>query len=547
MVIGPVAVQSNLPRPPFSKEVKNKLPVQENVGNFDVPNKQPLPGYPDYGNLLPPPPNKSLTSLSLKYPELYSVPLSSKYPELCSSPGQYDLPLFPVDTPNTIPNVPINFKQESHSEQEQPTDKAINSSNFDFLSFGEADFSLSSLLTLSTPANKEVETSNSIGDVPLDLFDLQPMDDLDMLNPLPNDSQLLDGIHYWHGLHKDSKVDMVAKEPQATVHPYPFTYNFPSVEPKKSQESSVVDVPMTYDSPMPYDNTLLSGKFEALSEASPASSVSSPMIEDAPLVHSNTPGNTEKWQQDLFEKTFNLSDIAGEFMLPPPNKRQEESPSSVYYWPLDHKPQVVPLISPKQEEESSPPVASMECTQSPIPEKVPEERGKMLKNKSKPTLLFGKDEGEIIGKLLGPKQGVRSKPITRDKLVSIPVEEFNQLLEQAQLTEIEVAFMKEWRRRGKNKAAAQIARKRKREEVSDLDQEVQAMHQQKDELQKEYDRLRSLIESLKERCTTAEDKLFQRYNESVLEPVSRTTHRIHIVDDDQLLLIPRVSSKTHNN
>ena len=99
--------------------------------------------------------------------------------------------------------------------------------------------------------------------------------------------------------------------------------------------------------------------------------------------------------------------------------------------------------------------------------------------------------------MLAPNIQSQKYPITRDTLITIPVEEFNQLLEQAELTEIEVAFMKEWRRRGKNKAAAQVARKRKREEVSDLDREVQDMRQQKNELEQKYNRLRSLSGNLR--------------------------------------------------
>ena len=188
-----------------------------------------------------------------------------------------------------------------------------------------------------------------------------------------------------------------------------------------------------------------------------------------------------------------------------------------------------------------PPVANMETLSSPPPQKWIKEPDKDAYNKSKPTLLFGKHEGEIIHKLLAPNIQSQKYPITRDTLITIPVEEFNQLLEQAELTEIEVAFMKEWRRRGKNKAAAQVARKRKREEVSDLDREVQDMRQQKNELEQKYNRLRSLVESLKKRTLAAEDKLFKKHHQSV-QSVSRSSHLLHVTDDKKLLFVPRDSS-----
>ena len=163
--------------------------------------------------------------------------------------------------------------------------------------------------------------------------------------------------------------------------------------------------------------------------------------------------------------------------------------------------------------------------------------------KAKSTILFGKHEDEIIHKLLAPQPGAQNKPVSRDKLVSMPVEEFNQLLEQACLSEIEVAFMKEWRRRGKNKAAAQIARKRKREEVTDLEGEVKALRKQKAELNKKYDRLRSQIASLKKRSIAAEDRVYRQQTKLTGKAVSRDTHLIHLTDDDKLLLVPRISSQ----
>ena len=157
--------------------------------------------------------------------------------------------------------------------------------------------------------------------------------------------------------------------------------------------------------------------------------------------------------------------------------------------------------------------------------------------------MFGKHEDEIIHKLLVPDLSTPSKPITRDKLVSMPVEEFNHLLELAQLNDIEIAFMKEWRRRGKNKTAAQIARKRKREEVGDLESEVEAMRQQKAELQARYDQLRSQIKSLKERSLAAESRVYKQYSKSSGRSVSRDTHLIHVAHGNKLLLVPKISSQ----
>jgi len=103
--------------------------------------------------------------------------------------------------------------------------------------------------------------------------------------------------------------------------------------------------------------------------------------------------------------------------------------------------------------------------------------------------------------------------------------------------------MKEWRRRGKNKAAAQIARKRKRDELSELDVEVEELRRQRVELQLKYDRLRSQIATLKKSTMAKEDLVYQRYSKEHGTPVSRETHLIHVVDGNKVMLVPRISSQ----
>lgn len=480
---------------------------------FDIPNKQP-PLY------------EGSSTKSLKYPELYSVPDGNKN-DFYLSAAQYDLPLFPADTPNIIPAPATDFKQQSprEEEKEQP---------IDYLMPGGPDLDLSSLLALPTPANKDTDV---FGSDPLDLFGFQPsFNNLDFMNVPPPDLGSSHGIHYWHGFEKDSSKNQESTQPSAD----PFVYG---LAPVKGPEMSSMD---TSNSPTTSENTM----FHEDQPITSPTSMPSPMVEDLPSQPpSNVPVASEDWDhnlQDFFEQTFDLSDLVGDYMLPPPSKRQEDATASSSPDNTISPPRL-PLVEKlpstiKIEDPSPPPVHSPfpqgSHKQSPHKGSLP--KGSPLKNKPKPVLLFGKDEGEIIKKLMALKNSARSKPITRDKLITMAVEEFNQLLDQAQLSEIEVAFMKEWRRRGKNKAAAQVARKRKREEVSDLDREVQSMRQMKTELEGKYKQLKSLVESLKERSQVAENRLLQKI---AMEQVSHSTHLVHVTEDNKLLVIPRASSK----
>ncbi|XP_029015094.1 endoplasmic reticulum membrane sensor NFE2L1a isoform X2 [Betta splendens] len=66
-------------------------------------------------------------------------------------------------------------------------------------------------------------------------------------------------------------------------------------------------------------------------------------------------------------------------------------------------------------------------------------------------------------------------PFSSELIVNLPVEEFNDLLTNRQLSEEQVALIKDIRRRGKNKIAAQNCRKRKLDVLLGLEDEVSAL------------------------------------------------------------------------
>ena len=363
---------------------------------------------------------------------------------------------------------------------------------------------------LSVPATKEDHAPNVIPDqTPLEL-----MYDNNLHEP-SLDSPGATGI--WDDvLTKDSPVEAFTDQEIFD----PFVNDFQNHEPRLYPAES-------YDSLIP----------DVVNQSSPSTEASSPVL--------SKPSPWSEELQELFEKTFDFSDIDMDLILPPAPKRIHETdinpvsenitpslpttpePLSTIPEPLPAEVRLTPGVIKTEDDyvKSKPSVSEID------------------KPRSKSTILFGKHEDEIIHKLLVPELGTSRKPVTRDKLVSMPVEEFNHLLELTQLNDIEVAFMKEWRRRGKNKTAAQIARKRKREEVGDLESEVEEMRQQKVELQMRYDQLRSKIASLKERSLVAESNVYDRYSQSSGQPLSRDTHLIHVTNGNKLLLVPRISSQ----
>ncbi|KAG0433592.1 hypothetical protein HPB47_019775 [Ixodes persulcatus] len=80
-------------------------------------------------------------------------------------------------------------------------------------------------------------------------------------------------------------------------------------------------------------------------------------------------------------------------------------------------------------------------------------------------------------------------PLTNVEIVELPIEEFNERLAKFELTEAQLALIRDIRRRGKNKVAAQNCRKRKLDQIMSLQQDVEALHLQRQELERRHEEL----------------------------------------------------------
>lgn len=128
-----------------------------------------------------------------------------------------------------------------------------------------------------------------------------------------------------------------------------------------------------------------------------------------------------------------------------------------------------------------------------------------------------------------PKPHEPSVTLDRDKLIDMPVEEFNVLLQASSLPDSGVAFMKEWRRKGKNKKAAQIARKRKRDEMGGLEGEVQLLKETATDKEEERAGLLQQLREWRRKCEGMEDQLLARYSQERGTSYSRDSHRLFLM------------------
>lgn len=70
-------------------------------------------------------------------------------------------------------------------------------------------------------------------------------------------------------------------------------------------------------------------------------------------------------------------------------------------------------------------------------------------------------------------------PIAVSDIINLPMDEFNERLSKYDLSEAQLSLIRDIRRRGKNKVAAQNCRKRKLDQIISLADEVKEMRDRK--------------------------------------------------------------------
>ncbi|XP_076323048.1 endoplasmic reticulum membrane sensor NFE2L1-like isoform X1 [Tachypleus tridentatus] len=95
-------------------------------------------------------------------------------------------------------------------------------------------------------------------------------------------------------------------------------------------------------------------------------------------------------------------------------------------------------------------------------------------------------------------------PLSVSEIINLPIDEFNERISKYNLTEPQLSLIKDIRRRGKNKVAAQNCRKRKMDQVVDLEKELNVLQQEKLELDTVHQKMLNFYQ-------LAQDKYTQLY------------------------------------
>lgn len=130
-------------------------------------------------------------------------------------------------------------------------------------------------------------------------------------------------------------------------------------------------------------------------------------------------------------------------------------------------------------------------------------------------------------------------PFPMDKIINLPVDDFNELLSQYTLTDTQLALVRDIRRRGKNKVAAQNCRKRKLESIIHLEQELSQLQTQREHLAQERLEFQQSLAFLKCRLSELYTEVFSHLRDEEGQPYSIDEYCLQQAPDGNVYLVPR--------
>ncbi|KAG8226607.1 hypothetical protein J437_LFUL007680 [Ladona fulva] len=127
-------------------------------------------------------------------------------------------------------------------------------------------------------------------------------------------------------------------------------------------------------------------------------------------------------------------------------------------------------------------------------------------------------------------------PICVSDIINLPMDEFNERLSKHDLTEAQLGLIRDIRRRGKNKVAAQNCRKRKLDQILSLADEVRRMRERKEKLLRDR-------ETMIEQHRIAKERFSRLYRHALRDPEGRPysqfEYSLQQSADGTVLLVPR--------
>ncbi|XP_059559969.1 nuclear factor erythroid 2-related factor 2 [Myotis daubentonii] len=130
-------------------------------------------------------------------------------------------------------------------------------------------------------------------------------------------------------------------------------------------------------------------------------------------------------------------------------------------------------------------------------------------------------------------------PFPVEKIINLPVDDFNEMMSKEQFNEAQLALIRDIRRRGKNKVAAQNCRKRKLENIVELEQDLDHLKDEKEKLLKEKGENDRNLHLLKKQLSTLYLEVFSMLRDEDGKPYSPSEYSLQQTRDGNVFLVPK--------
>ncbi|KAM6448776.1 nuclear factor erythroid 2-related factor 3 [Liasis olivaceus] len=129
-------------------------------------------------------------------------------------------------------------------------------------------------------------------------------------------------------------------------------------------------------------------------------------------------------------------------------------------------------------------------------------------------------------------------PFSVNDIVTLPVDTFNSMLSNYYLTENQLSLIRDIRRRGKNKVAAQNCRKRKLDAIMNLKDEVCHLQMQMERLKKQKARYKRSISNIKQKLNDLCWYFFSKLRDDQGTTVNPSQYVLQCCGDGTILILP---------
>lgn len=186
-----------------------------------------------------------------------------------------------------------------------------------------------------------------------------------------------------------------------------------------------------------------------------------------------------------------------------------------------------------------------------IPSQQPNEHEKNPKHKVDPgeesshkNAPFTKDKAKKRSNVRLSRDEQRAKalkiPFTVDMIINLPVDDFNEMMSKHQLNEAQLALVRDIRRRGKNKVAAQNCRKRKMENIVGLESELDSLKEEKERLLSEKSKNMTDLKEMKWQLNNLYLEVFGMLRDEKGNSYSPSEYSLQQSTDGSVFLVPRI-------